>query len=284
MSQLKKVISVILSLVLMVSLAASCSMSKCKTAKVISINLTEEEYAFGVDKDQPELLAEVNSFIDDIMADGTFEEICKHHFGDGEPVLVESAPEDDSKDQLKIATNAAFEPFEYMVGDLYTGIDIEIAKLLADRLGKELVIMNMDFESVCLSIGQHKADIAMAGLTVKPEREEYVTFSNTYYYASQRIVVPEDCTAFDGCTSASDIEAILKADSKLRVGVQAGTTGQFYCEGDADWGFDGFSFATITYKNGSLAIQDMINGNIDYVIIDSAPADAITASINELAN
>ncbi len=87
-----------------------------KTAKVINIDLTDEEYAFGVDKTQPELLEEVNSFIADIKSDGTFEEICNHYFGDGTPVAVESAALDDSKDQLVVATNAAFEPYEYTKG------------------------------------------------------------------------------------------------------------------------------------------------------------------------
>jgi len=76
--------------------------------------------------------------------------------------------EDSSKDQLVVATNAAFEPFEYTLGGSeYYGIDMEIAALLAEYLGKELVIKNMDFDAVCLSVGQGKADIAMSGLTVK---------------------------------------------------------------------------------------------------------------------
>ena len=85
------------------------------------------------------------------------------------------------QDQLVVATNASFEPFEYVDGDSYKGIDMELASLLAQELGKELVIENMDFDAVCLSVGQHKCDIAMAGLTINEEREEYVTFSDPYY-------------------------------------------------------------------------------------------------------
>ena len=126
------------------------------TAKVIDVDLSDEEYAFGVDKDQPELLDQVNEFVDKIQEDGTLDEICDKYFGGGEPEAVESAELDSSKDQLVVATNAAFEPFEYTKGDSYYGIDMEIAKLLADDLGKELVIQNMDFDAVCLSVGQHK--------------------------------------------------------------------------------------------------------------------------------
>ena len=142
---------------------------------------------------------------------------------------------------------------------------------------------NMDFDAVCLSVGQHKCDIAMAGLTVNEERTEYVTFSDSYYNASQRLIVASSDTEFDNCTDAASVEAILaQKDSSVKVGFQNGTTGQFYCEGDEEWGFDGFSMSTVGYKSGSLAVQDLLNGNIDYVIIDSAPATCITESINEL--
>ncbi|HRL88018.1 MAG TPA: ABC transporter substrate-binding protein, partial [Candidatus Fimenecus sp.] len=188
-----------------------------------------------------------------------------------------------TKDQLVVATNAAFEPFEYTNGDGYSGIDMEIAKALADYLGKELVIQNMDFDSVCLSVGQHKCDVAMAGLTVKAEREEYVTFSTPYYKASQRLVVKGSDTKFDGCTDVASVEAILNTlDSSVKIGVQNGTTGQLYCEGDAEMEFPGLKAVCVGYKSGSLAVQDMINGNINYVIIDAAPAACIAQSINEV--
>ena len=281
---MKKLLCLVLAAVMMLSMVA-CGGSEetVVTAKVIDVELTKEEYAFGVDKTQPELLTKVNDFIAKIMEDGTFDEICDHYFGDGTPVGVKSAEKDDTKDQLLVATNAEFAPFEYKEGDTYYGIDMEIADLLAKELNKELVIVNMDFDAVCLSVGQQKADIAMAGLTVKEDRKEYVEFSTTYYNASQKIVVKSDNTEFDACKDAAAVEAILnKKDSSCKIGVQNGTTGQFYCEGDADWGFDGYDVTTKGYKNGSLAIQDMLNGNVDYVVIDSAPAAAITSAINEM--
>ncbi len=283
--KMKKFLAVCLTAVCSLALLSGCGKKEeeKKGAKVINVDLTSEEYAFGVDKDQEDLLKSVNEIIDEIQSDGTFDAICNKYFGDGTPTAVKSAAYDESKDQLVVATNAAFEPFEYTQGEDYYGIDMEIAQLIADKLGKELVIQNMDFDAVCLSVGQHKCDIAMAGLTVKPDREEYVTFSKTYYNASQRLVVKASCTEFDNCTDAASVEAILKSkDSNTKVGVQNGTTGQFYCEGDADWGFDGFSMTAVGYKNGSLAVQDMINGNLDYVVIDSAPAKCITDSINQM--
>ncbi len=292
-----KILALLLAVVMCFGIFAACGseeeeapandnadVKETAKTKVIEIDLTTENYAFGVDKDQPELLEKVNEFIAQIMGDGTFEQICDRYFADGDPVLVESMPLDESKDQLVVATNAAFEPFEYTKGDKYLGIDMEIAKLLADYLGWELVIQHMDFDAVCLSVGQHKCDIAMAGLTINEERKEMVAFSDSYYAASQKLVVPGDCTVFDECKTADDVLAILnELDDTTKIGFQNGTTGQFYVEGDEDWGFDGLAVTPVGYKNGSLAIQDMINGNVNYVIIDAAPAECITEAINAVA-
>ena len=282
---MKKLLALALVAIIAIGCLAGCGSSA--KVKVIEIDLTSEEYAFGVDKTQPELLTQVNDFIKKIKEDGTFDEILNKYFGDGTPTPVTSAALDESKDQLVVATNAAFEPFEYMDGENYLGIDMEIAALLAEELGLELVISNMDFDSVCLSVGQQKCDIAMAGLTVNEARKEYVTFSDTYYNAAQRLVVMADDTTFDACTDAASVEAILNTytledETVTKIGVQNGTTGQFYVQGDEDWGFAGFGVECVGYKNGSLAVQDMINGNIKYVIIDSAPAKCITDAFNEL--
>ena len=279
---MKKFLSVFLTAALAVSMLAGCgSKNETVTAKVIDIDLTNEEYAFGVDKNQPELLEKTNEFIAKIKSDGTLDEICKKYFSDGEPEAVKSATLDTSKDQLVVATNAEFEPFEYTKGEDYYGIDMEIAKLLADELGKELVIENMDFDAVCLSVSQQKCDIAMAGLTINEEREEYVTFTDSYYSASQRLIVPSNVTTFDDCKTADDVAAKLaETKSSDQIGVQQGTTGQYYVEGSEDWDFPGLPAKCVTYKSGSLAVQDMLNGNIQYVIIDAAPASAITDAIN----
>ena len=252
---MKKFLSVFLTAALAVSMLAGCgSKGETVTAKVIDIDLTNEEYAFGVDKNQPELLEKTNEFIAKIKSDGTLDEICKKYFSDGEPEAVKSATLDTSKDQLVVATN---------------------------ELGKELVIENMDFDAVCLSVSQQKCDIAMAGLTINEEREEYVTFTDSYYSASQRLIVPSNVTTFDDCKTADDVAAKLaETKSSDQIGVQQGTTGQYYVEGSEDWDFPGLPAKCVTYKSGSLAVQDMLNGNIQYVIIDAAPAAAITEAIN----
>jgi polar amino acid transport system substrate-binding protein len=276
---MKKLLSIVLMLTMLTGMLVACG--DAAQAKVIEIELTQEDYAFGVDKDQPELLTKVNAFIKKIMDDGTFDEICDHYFGDGTPVAVKSAELDTSKDQLVVATNAAFEPFEYKVGDSYYGIDMEIAALLAEELNMELVISNMDFDAVCLSVGQHKADIAMAGLTVKEERKEHVTFSDTYYKASQKIIVKDGDTTFDDCKTAEDVLKKLQAmDNKTTIGYQNGTTGAMYVGNESDYASNNLKVTGKGYKNGSLAVQDLLNGNVNYVVIDAAPAECIVKALN----
>lgn len=279
---MKKIMALALALVMVLGTLTACGGSS-KEAKVIQINLTEEQYAFGVDKNQPELLEDVNEFIKKIKEDGTFDAICDKYFGEGTPEAVTSSPLDATKDQLVVATNAAFAPFEYTEdgGKTFYGVDMEIASLLAKELGKELVIMDMEFESVCTAVQLGRCDIAMAGLTINEERKELVNFSESYYNASQQLIVSADCTDFDACNTAADVEKILnEKDSSCKIGVQKGTTGNWYVVGDDDWGFAGFKTTCIDYANGSLAVQDLLNGGIDYVIIDSAPAAKIVESIN----
>ena len=196
--------------------------------------------------------------------------------GDG----IVSANYDASKNQFVVATNAEFAPFEYMDGDKFYGVDMEIAKIIADKLGQELVIKNMDFDAVCTSVGKNGVDVAMAGLTVNETRKQSVSFTDSYYNASQVLVVKADNTAFDNCKTAKDVEAVLNA-GKYTIGCQSGTTGQYYIEGDEEWDFVGITGATCKpYSNAGLAVKDMQNGQIDLVIVDEAPANAIAKTIN----
>ena len=293
MKTVKKILAVILALVMVAACFAGCSSSggedtakeeATAKVKVIDIELSDEEYALGVDKDNKELLQQANDFIKEIKENGQLNEICNHYFGDGEPVAVTSATEDSTKDQLVIATNAEFEPFEYKQGDQFVGIDMEIAQAFAQKLGKELVIKDMKFDAVVLSVQQHKADIAAAGLTVTDERAKQVSFTESYYSASQKLIVKGDNTQFDACQTKDDVDAILNGlDASVKIGGQNGTTGQAYVQGSEDFGFEGLNASFVGYDNGSLAVQDLINGGVDYVIIDAAPAQAITSAINAVA-
>ncbi len=293
----KKISAVVLAvLMIVVAVFAGCSSkggndkkadepaTSAAKVKVVDIELSSEEYAFGVDKKQPELKEKCNELLKEMKSSGELEEISNHFFGDGEPVAVTSAKQDDSKDQLVVATNAEFAPFEYKEGDKFYGIDMEIAKLLADKLGKELVIVDMAFDAVLLSVQQQKADIGMAGLTVTEKRAKQVDFSDPYYNAAQKIICKADDKTFDNCKTKEDVDKILQGfDKSVLIGGQNGTTGQYYVEGSSDFGFTKLNATWKGYANGSLAVQDLINGGINYVIIDAAPATAITNAINAVA-
>lgn len=175
--------------------------------KVIDVELTEETYAFGVDKAQNDLLSAINN----ILATKQTEIkaiIDKYAKGEG-IVAIESAVKDLDRadEQLVVATNAAFAPFEYKDGNKFAGIDIEIMKLVADTLGLELVIEDMEFDSVVTSVGKNGIDVAAAGLSVNETRKQSVNFSETYYNAAQVLIVMEDCTDFDDCKTAEEVLA-----------------------------------------------------------------------------
>lgn len=284
---MKKIVSLLLAVVMLATLCCACGTDATATAKVkvIDIALSEESYAFCVNKEDATLLAKVNEYLTQIKGDGTFDAICNNYFGDGTPAQITSAAEDSSKDQLIVATSTGFEPFEMLDGDKFSGIDLEIAAGLAQYLGKELVIKDMQFEAVVTSVQEGICDIGMAGLSVTPARQAVVTFSDTYYSANQTLVVPADCTEFDACKTAEDVVAILNTkNADCKIGCQKGTTGAIYIVGDSEdpegYGFAGLPATKMEYDYAALAFTAMINGQIDYVIVDDAPANAIAKAIN----
>ena len=287
---MKKIITLVLTAALLccsLLALASCNTGSNDVVKVIDINLSEEEYAFCVNKSDDTLKTSVNNFLKKIQENGKFDEICNNYFGDGTPLKITSAAEDASKDQLIVATSTGFEPFEMVDQNAkYSGIDMEIAYYLAEELGKELVIKDMDFDAVITSVQNGTCDIGMAGLTITPTREAQVTFSNSYYNASQVLIVNGDDDTFDDCETAEDVVAILDSlSSDTKIGCQIGTTGEIYLDGDLHLGDDGYGFKGVPatkmgYKYAALAVTAMRNGEINYVILDDAPARAIASSIN----
>lgn len=158
------------------------------------------------------------------------------------------------KDELVMATNAEFPPYEYHQGDKIVGIDVEICQAIADEMGRELVIEDMAFDSVITSVYTGKADLGAAGLTVTEDRLKNINFSTPYATAAQVIIVLDD----------SEISSPDDLIGKT-IGVQLGTTGDIYAEDIED--------ATIErYNKGFEAVQALLQGKIDAVIIDNEPA------------
>jgi len=161
-------------------------------------------------------------------------------------------------DKLVMATNAAFPPYEYVEGDSYAGIDVEIAEELAKKLGMELEIADVEFGSIVAGVQTGKYDMGMAGMTVTDERKKSVNFSETYATGIQSIIVPED----SAITSVDDIS------SENMIGVQQDTTGDIYASDD--YGED----SVTRFKTGADAVQALVAGKVDCVIIDNEPAKA----------
>lgn len=158
------------------------------------------------------------------------------------------------KDELVMATNAEFPPYEYHEGDKIVGIDVEICQAIADEMGRELVVEDMAFDSVITSVYTGKADLGAAGLTVTEDRLKNINFSTPYATAAQVIIVLDD----------SEISSPDDLIGKT-IGVQLGTTGDIYAEDIED--------ATLErYNKGFEAVQALLQGKIDAVIIDNEPA------------
>ena len=177
--------------------------------KVIGYDLTEETYAFGVDKAQEDLLASINTIL---ATKETEIKAIIDKYAKGENLVgITSAKKDlDKADkQLVVATNAAFAPFEYKEGEKFYGIDMEIMALVAETLGLELVIEDMEFDSVVTSVGKNGIDVAAAGLSVNETRQKSVNFSTSYYDAAQVLIVLDSCTDFDACKNADEVVAKL---------------------------------------------------------------------------
>lgn len=169
--------------------------------------------------------------------------------------------------ELHMATNAAFPPYEMTTDDGgFEGIDVEVAGKIAEKLGLTLVVDDMDFSSVITSVQSGKEDIAMAGLTVTDERKENVDFTDSYAEGIQVVIVPED----------SDITSVDDLANDKMIGCQEGTTGYIYCSDTVENGGYGEDHV-IAYTNGATAIQALLSGKVDAVVIDNEPAKEFVA-------
>jgi len=192
--------------------------------KIIDIPLSYDTYAVGVDKAQDELKSSINGVlvdkageINDIIAKyDDFEANKADCIGlDVEEMVAKaqaSASHAHPEKQLVVATNAEFSPWEFVEDGKYYGIDIEIAVMIAEELDLELVIVNMDFEAVCTSVGTNNIDCAIAALSITAERKESLNFTNGYFSDTsvyQVVMCKKDNNKLDGCMSAVDVVSVL---------------------------------------------------------------------------
>lgn len=257
--------------------------------KMVNVDLSSEQYAFIVKKEDTELLNTVNGILEakateiqaimDKYLNATEDQLAT--FGSNSIKTSATA----GANELVVATNIDFAPFEYYNGNKIAGIDIEIAQLIANEMGKTLVVEHMDFDAVVTAVQTKDIyDIGMAALTISADRAKMVNFTKPYFDTTQVVVVKADNTTFDAC---SDKDAMLQKLASLsgaaaKCGGQAGTTGQQFVKGNEALGFDGFKNLDFNgYDSPALAVQSMLDGNISFIIVDKAVAQTLLKNVNK---
>ena len=174
--------------------------------------------------------------------------------------------------KLTMATNSTFPPYEYIEGGKVTGIDAEIAAAIAEKLGLELQIDDMEFDYITEAVSTGKADIGLAGMTITPDRQEEVDFTISYATGVQVIIVAEDSPI----TNVDDLSA---EGANYVIGVQRNTTGDIYTTQD----IEDAGLGTIDrYSKGADAVQALKTGKVDCVVIDNEPAKAFVNEVEGL--
>lgn len=301
---MKRLITLLLAVCMCVACIGftACAKPKDPVVKVLSVELTNEQYAIAVNKSNTTLLAEINDAMRQLKADGTYDAIYAKYTAEdygtkeGEYAMDVLTGADVSLQNLNpeihfaIATSADFPPFENKLGTKFVGLDIEFANEIAKKMGKTLVVYNMDFTAAEVFPQTNPNVVAMAGLTVNGDRLAKMNFSDPYIDATQVLIVKIGDTTFDEILNSNETaekkaqQVIAKINSlnAPKIGAQNGTTGYNFAKGNEAFGYDGFDADTIVngYTMGALAVQDLVNGNIDMVILDKLPAEQIARNVN----
>ena len=275
---MKKFLSLLLALAMGCSLAACGSNQDGSDAqtgstklKILDTEYTNESYAICIAKENTELLDKVNAALDTLQENGTTQAIIDKYISDV-PNDLQFQQDVEGKEELHMATNAFFPPYEYYENDTVVGIDPEMAAAIADELDMKLVIDDMDFDAILPAVTSGKADIGMAGMTVTPDREESVNFSKPYANGILSVIVTED-------SPITTVDDLLDPDAEYVAGVQQGTTSDIYLSDSYDNG--GITEDRVAkFNKGADAIQALLTGKIDCVVIDSQPAQAFVEANN----
>ena len=265
---MKKIIAILAATATLVATLAMASCAQKKTAlKILDTEYVEEDYAICVAKDNDEFLGDINAALAELKEEGVTDKIVAKYISGIENDLsfqqnVEGKPE------LHMATNAQFPPYEYYEGDKIVGIDAEMAAAIADKLDMKLVIDDKDFDAIITAVQSGKADMGMAGMTVTEDRLQSINFSDSYATGKQVVIVPEE-------SKITSIDDLFADGAKYLIGTQKGTTGDIYCEGD--FGAD----RVMKYASGNEAVQALLAGKVDCVIIDNEPAKAYVEANNK---
>lgn len=263
---MKRIIAILMAIAMMSVVFVSCGKEDVKLT-ILDTEYTVEDYAICVAKENTELLDKINAALAELEADGTKQAIVDKYIS-GKEHNLKFQENAEGKAELHMATNAQFPPYEYYEGEEIVGIDAEFAAAIADKLDMKLVIDDMDFDAVITAVQTKKADLGMAGLTVTPDRKKQVNFSDSYATGIQSVIVPEG-------SDIKTVDDLYADDAEYLIGTQKGTTGDIYAEDD--FGAD----RVMKYASGNEAVQALITGKIDCVIIDNEPAKAYVEANNK---
>lgn len=290
----------VLAIVLAIATLATClclTMTACNkdqaegdVIKMIDIEITDEQYAFAAKEGNTEMVNAVNeilaTYANDIEAIKTKYINAKDETEMEQYAITCAITSTNRANELVVATSADFPPFEQILGtNKFYGIDVEVAQFIAQKMNKTLVIKNStDYDALLLDLEENDDfdyDLAMAAITKTADRDEFVDFTSTYFNTTQVVLVNADNKTFDGCDTKdavlAKIESLNGFDAKC--GAQAGTTGQWFICGGGE--YDGYENLTYSpYTSPALAVQDMINGNINFVVVDKAVASALLLQFN----
>ncbi len=247
---MKKIATLLAALMVMTAAFAGCGSADTGSSSAAGTSSTTSESSVAEDSS---------------ATSETSEEASTTETGDyGEFTTIEEG-------KLIMSTNAQFPPYEMVAdgegfnGTGFEGIDVEIASAIAEKLGLELQIDDMEFDSALLAVQNNTADVMLAGLTYNEERDEVMDFTTSYATGVQVVIVKED----------SDVT--MDNLGEKMIGTQRGTTGYIYASDTPENGGYGEDHVQ-AYDSGATAVQALVNGQIDAVIIDQAPAEEFVAA------
>ena len=239
--------------------------------KILEENFVEEDYAFVIAKGNEALVDQVNETLRELKDEGVLDNIAKNYTGTDEEIgkyPYEILDVERTNGTLTVGTNAEFPPYEYYDGDAIVGIDVEVAQAIADKLGMELEVTDIAFDSIIPGVQTGKYDMGMAGMTVTDERKEQVNFSDSYATGVQVVIVKDD-------SPITSVDDLFADGASTVVGTQAGTTGFIYATSDIE---DAGLGTVKSFGKTTDAVEALKNGQVDCVILDNEPAKALVAA------
>ncbi len=275
---MKKIASLILACSLVLGLTACTETSPevesdteaTSSLVILDTEYIQEDYAIAVEKENTELLAEIDAALAELTEDGTLDKIVDKYI-EGVEHDLEIQANAEGKEELIMGTNAEFPPYEFYDEDAIVGIDAEVAGVIADKLDMKLVIQDMAFDSIIPAIQSGKIHMGMAGMTVTDERMEQVSFTASYAQGVQVVIVKEG-------SEITSVDDLFAEGASYNIGVQTATTGDLY----ATWDLEDAGLATIQrYNKGADAVAALVSGKVDCVIIDNEPAKAFVEANNK---